>query len=121
MIHCHGTLASSSLGGMYGTIRYIHGAQLENNGAVLPCHDNVLQLYKVSKGSTYILAVMCLFVQRRSIFTRHHSTLSRFPEPFARPRAILTVPCSSTLSPNRDTFRRFLVLFSGHGGMFAAR
>ena len=79
---------------MYGTIRYIHGAQLENNSAVLPCHDNVLHLYKVSKGSTYILAVLCTLVQRRSIFTRHRSTLSWFPEPFARPHAIFTVPCS---------------------------
>ena len=94
VIHCHGTLASSRPGGMYGTIRYINRAQLENNGVVPPCHDNVLHLYKVSKGSPYILAVLCTLVQRRSTFTRHRSTLLRFPEPFAQPRAIFMVPCS---------------------------
>ena len=78
VIQCHGTLASSRPGGMYGTIRYIHGAQLENNGAVLP-HDNVLHLYKVSKGSSYILAVLCTLVQRCNTFTRHRRLIIVVP------------------------------------------
>ena len=78
VIQCHGTLASSRPGGMYGTIRYIHGAQLENNGAVPP-HDNVLHLYKVSKGSSYILAVLCTLVQHRNTFTQHHRLIIVVP------------------------------------------
>ena len=72
--HFHGTVVDMTIIPMH-----IHGAQLETNGAVLCCHDNVLYIYKVSKDSSCIFAALCTLVRGRSA-------------PFARPRAILTVP-----------------------------